>query len=145
MLPFIVDMGRLYERFVAEWLQRHMDKQVRLQRQERYAIGRQGALHFVIDLVLYDRVTGQVRCVLDTKYKAPGAMPDAADIAQIIAYAQAKAAPEAILIYPVELAEPVDATVNQIRVRTLTFPLDGDLENAGQRFLQSLAIGKNSH
>ncbi|MGF1939426.1 MAG: hypothetical protein RM347_034645 [Nostoc sp. ChiQUE02] len=75
--------------------------------------------------------------MLDTKYKA-ASKPATADISQMIAYAQAKRCQEAILIYPVPLAEPLNIKVGTIQIRTLTFSLTGDLEQAGYRFLQDL-------
>ena len=61
----------------------------------------------------------------------------------MISYAHTKGCREAILIYPTPLDQPLDETIRGIRVRSLTFSLDGDLEQAGQRFLQDLAIGKS--
>ena len=96
--------------------------------------------HFDIDLVLYDMASGTVRCVLDTKYKAPDT-PSTADISQVVAYATAKDCDEAVLIYPTQLPSPLDAFVGEkqkIHVRSLVFALDGDLEAAGQRFIDAL-------
>ena len=134
VLPFLVNMESLFELFVAEWLKVHLPSRWVVKAQERYLIGDGNGPRFDIDLVLYDTELGVVRCVLDTKYKAPDA-PAAADISQVVAYAEAKGCDEAILIYPTPLQSPLDARVGQrIRVRSLTFALDGDLEEAGQRF-----------
>lgn len=137
MIPFIVDMARLYERFVAEWLKAALRTRYTVQAQERYAIGGAGP-HFDIDLLISDKTSGQVRWVMDTKYRVPDAMPNADDIAQVIAYAEAVGAAEAILIYPVPLARPLDQRVGKIRVRSLTFALAGDLAEAGEEFLAKL-------
>jgi 5-methylcytosine-specific restriction enzyme subunit McrC len=135
VLPFLVNMESLFELFVAEWLKVHLSARWVLKAQEPYQIGDGGGPRFDIDLVLYDTASGVVRCILDTKYKAPDA-PAAADISQVVAYAEAKGCDEAVLIYPRPLQSPLDARVGQrIRVRSLTFALDGDLEEAGQRFL----------
>ena len=75
--------------------------------------------------------------MLDTKYKRPEA-PAQSDIQQAIACAEAKGSPEAILVYPVEMDRPLDATVGRIRVRSITFSLEGDLEDAGKQFLAEL-------
>ncbi|MEZ4863171.1 MAG: hypothetical protein R3C14_17760 [Caldilineaceae bacterium] len=135
-IPFMVEMASLYERYVAAWLQRHLDAQWRVQVQERHPLGGSNQ-HFAIDLVLYSATTGAVHAVLDTKYKIP-ITPATADIAQVVAYAEAKGAREAILIYPQPLAEPLDVCIGQIRVRTLTFNLADELATAGQAFLQGL-------
>ncbi|MCX6048113.1 MAG: restriction endonuclease [Chloroflexi bacterium] len=142
MVPFVVDMARLYERFVAEWLKIHLGDTYTLQTQERYHIGNAGP-HFEIDLVVYAKETGQVRWVMDTKYRAPEVMPSPDEVAQVVAYAEAKGADEAILIYPIPLARPLDQRIGQIRVRSLTFALDRDLDQAGITFLAALPVVNN--
>jgi 5-methylcytosine-specific restriction enzyme subunit McrC len=138
MTPFLVDMARLYERFVAAWLQRCIGPQYTIKAQERYPIGGAGGTHFTIDLVIYDRSNGRPRWVLDTKYKRPSARPDAADLAQIVAYAEAMGVRDAVLIYPTALPQPFCGEIGEIRVRTLAFALDGDLDAAGQTLLRTL-------
>lgn len=140
MAAFMVDMARLYERFVAEWLKSHLDPRWRVQVQERFPLDDLRTLTFTIDLVLYERATGRARLVLDTKYKLPTPAPSTEDIAQVIAYAQAKGVPEAVLIYPAPLEKPLDVQIGNVRVRSAMFILDDDLERAGQAFLRALAL-----
>ena len=137
MLPFLVDMARLYELFVAAWLTAHLPDTLRLKVQERVAIGQSRQLKFDIDLVLYEANSGAAWCVLDTKYKAP-VSPANDDIFQAVTYAEAKGCRQAVLVYPKPPAHPLDETIGQIRIRSLTFGLDGDLEQAGSRFLAAL-------
>lgn len=138
MLPFLVDMARLFESFVAEWLKAHLPSPLRLQSQEKIEIDQAGNVSFQADLVIYEVQTGVVRYILDTKYKnVAGPSPD--DIAKVTAYAHFKQSPEAILIYPAP-HRYLDTQRHQIRVRSLTFALDGDLEEAGQGFLGSLGL-----
>lgn len=142
MLPFLVNMARLYELFVAEWLKAHQTSQLLphnldIKSQHQVHINQDGSLRFSIDLVLFDITTGQTRYVLDTKYKIPTA-PSMADVAQIIAYATTQGCTEAILIYPEPLQKSLNATVQNIRVRTLTFAVNGDLKQAGTSFLERL-------
>lgn len=144
MLPFLVDMAPLYELFVAEWLKQHLGAGLQLNVQERVNLGDTGGLHFEIDMVLYDLEQDAVRCVLDTKYKV-AARPETEDIQQMISYAHTKGCGEAILVYPAPLAQPFDETLRGIRVRSLTFALDGDLEQAGRTFLDSLALAEYSN
>ena len=139
MLPFLVDMARLYELFVAEWLTAHLPPHLKLAVQEKIDIGQTGSLHFNIDLVLYETETGAVRYVLDTKYKAAD-RPLADDIHQMISYAHTKGCSEAVLIYPAPLSRPFDETIRGIRVRSLSFGLGHDLELAGQTFCRALGI-----
>lgn len=140
VLPFLVNMESLFELFVAEWLKAHLPTRWAIKAQERYQIGDSNGPRFDIDLVLYDMEFGRVRCILDTKYKAPDT-PSTADISQVVAYATAKDCAEAVLIYPTQLASPLDAFVGErqkIHVRSLVFALAGDLEAAGQRFVDVL-------
>jgi 5-methylcytosine-specific restriction enzyme subunit McrC len=138
MLPFCIHMPGLFERFVAAWLERHRPEGWGLQAQERFVYDTQERLSFTIDLVIRDKATGAVQWVLDTKYKAPLQAPAAEDIAQVIAYAEASGAPEAILVYPRPLARPLNVQVGKVRVRSLAFPLDGPVDEAGERFVAAL-------
>lgn len=135
-IPFVVEMARLYERFVAAWLQRHLDPQWRVQIQETHAIS--SDQRFAIDLVLYAAQSGAVHCVMDTKYKV-AARVNTADVAQVVAYAEAKGATEALLIYPQAPTTPLDTIVGDIHVRTLAFGLDDDLDQNGHHFLTHLS------
>ncbi|MCB9421892.1 MAG: restriction endonuclease [Ardenticatenaceae bacterium] len=144
MLPFLVNMARLYELFVAEWLKANLPSPWFVKAQERVTIGAQDELQFDVDLVLYDgnacteqSRSGRAHTVLDTKYKTPD-KPANDDISQIVTYAKAKGCREAVLIYPVQLERPLNVTIGDIHLRSLTFTLDGDLEQAGHRFLDAL-------
>ena len=138
-LPFLVNTAILYEQFVAEWLNEHLPDELEVKAQERLTVGDEGQLTFDIDLVLYD-ASGKPSCVLDTKYKS-SEYPTEADVQQVVAYAVAKGCREAVLVYPSYLTIPLDVMVGDIRVRTLTFSLDGDLDEAGGRFLERLGQG----
>ena len=133
MLPFLVNMEVLFERFVAVWFQRHLPDGLSVRAQENVQISEEGSVHFRIDLVLYDEVHDTVLAVLDTKYKLPKTI-SSADIAQVVAYAEAKGCHEAMLVYPVGITAPA-IRAGSIRVSAVTFALDGDLEAAGQAFL----------
>jgi 5-methylcytosine-specific restriction enzyme subunit McrC len=137
MLPFMVNMTRLYELFVAEWLLSHLPASWKLKVQEQFNIGDNNTFSFNIDLVLYDANTGLPRCVLDTKYKT-AAGPTTDDISQVVAYAEAKGCHEAILIYPLALGRPLDGLIGDIHVHSMTFSLTGDLHQAGQDLVRRL-------
>jgi 5-methylcytosine-specific restriction enzyme subunit McrC len=136
MMPFLVNMARLYELFVAEWLKAHLPPPWFVKAQERVTVGAQGELQFDVDLVLYDG-NGRAHTVLDTKYKTT-AKPANDDASQIITYAKAVGCREAVLIYPVTLERPLNVMIGDIHLRSLTFALDGDLEQTGQQFLATL-------
>jgi 5-methylcytosine-specific restriction enzyme subunit McrC len=137
MVPFLVNMARLYELFVAEWLRLHLPHHLRLRTQHKVLLDETSGLRFEIDLLIEDAATGEVLFVLDTKYKAP-TTPSTDDISQIIAYAQNQGAPEALLVYPSDLPQPLRTASRGIRIRSLTFALDGNLELAGAMLLETL-------
>ncbi|MBD1858005.1 restriction endonuclease [Leptolyngbya sp. FACHB-1624] len=140
--PFLLNMARLYELFVAEWLKAHRISHLQpynldVRSQHQIDINQDGSLSFSVDLVLFDLTTGQIHYVLDTKHKIPVA-PTTKDIAQIVAYATAERCSEAVLIYPESLQKPLDVNLQNIRVRSLSFALEKDLLNAGNVFLENL-------
>ncbi|MEG4169994.1 MULTISPECIES: 5-methylcytosine restriction system specificity protein McrC [unclassified Microcoleus] len=135
MLPFLIDMANLYEQFVAEWLKAHIPKGFFVKQQHRVTHDKN---YFDrIDLLLCDIATSKVQYVLDTKYKAPDKVASN-DIHQIVAYANALNCQNAILVYPQSLQQPLEIKHGEIRVRSLTFSLDSDLNEAGKTFLTSL-------
>ncbi|MBN2562785.1 MAG: restriction endonuclease [Phycisphaerae bacterium] len=142
MIPILVDMERLFELFVVEWMKRKVEKLY----PERYIVRGQENIQFQmgqtvsirIDITVEDIATGKTCLVLDTKYKAPD-QPAPADIHQVVAYAEAKDCRRAILIYPTPLPKPIQGLWgNEIRVQSLVFPLDKDLDQAGTEFLRQL-------
>jgi 5-methylcytosine-specific restriction enzyme subunit McrC len=142
MLPFVINMAQLYEQFVAAWLAGDRDQELSsrnltLKAQQRVYLDSSQSLFFNIDLVLEDATTGKAQYVLDTKYKTPDA-PSSQDLAQIIAYATVKGCSEAILIYPQPLRKPLDAWIQNIHVRTLTFSVSADFQQGGKDFLKDL-------
>ena len=64
--------------------------------------------------------------------------PSADDIAQIVAYAEAKGCSNAILIYPSGGIQPMDEEVGGKRVRSLSFSVSDDLDSGGKSFLENL-------
>jgi 5-methylcytosine-specific restriction enzyme subunit McrC len=140
-LPFLLDMAKLYELFVAEWLKIHLPKNLLLKFQESVKIGKN--LLFKIDLVLYDSLTLAPRYILDTKYKS-STTPSTEDVAQVIAYAVSKGCQEVILVYPSSLTHHLNETIGNIRVRSLTFSLEDDLSQAGNIFLENLFFSEST-
>ncbi|MBX2997811.1 MAG: hypothetical protein KF893_04825 [Caldilineaceae bacterium] len=136
MLAFLIDMAHLYERFVAAWIVENTPAGMRVRLQERLHFGAERGHTFAIDVVLYDQQSGEPCAVLDTKYKTPTSSPTSSDLAQVVAYATAKGCKDAFLVYPVELASPFDHRIGDVRVRTLSFPLTGDLSQTGIEFPQ---------
>ncbi len=141
MLPFLVHMPRLFEQFVARWLQQQLAAPWELRVQEQVGVGQAGgALSFTLDMVLYDG-RGQPQMVLDTKYKTEVA---AADIHQIVTYAELRRCREAVLVYPQRPSTPLDVQIGDVRVRALPFGLTGEPDAEGRAFLAALTLGESN-
>jgi len=132
---FLVNMAKLYEDFVAAWLQKNLPLHLRLVKQYSIPIG----LDCSIDLVIEDIQTGECKFVLDTKYKASETV-DRNDFHQVRSYAEAMKCRDGILIYPKELTKSLDTHEQSIRLRSLTFALDDDLDRCGNQFLKQLNL-----
>ncbi len=137
MVPFLIDMDRLFEVFVAEWLRRRDLPGRVVKVQEPFTWDEVNRFGSHVDLVIED-AAGRPRCVLDTKYVA-GVDPAPDDVHQIVFYAQGLGCHEAVLVYPEPLVHPSDTWVGDIHLRTLTFDIGGDLDVAGETFLRRLA------
>lgn len=135
MVPFLIDMNRLFERFVAAWMKRNLPREFRVRAQERMRFGEEGDVRFYIDLVLTD-AEGRPLAVMDTKYKRSSS-PSSDDLAQVVAYAEAIGVTDAILIYP-HTSTGWAARVGETQVRTLTFDIGRDLDEAGRTLVAAL-------
>jgi 5-methylcytosine-specific restriction enzyme subunit McrC len=100
-------------------------------------LGTDRQVRFEIDIEILHLPSGRTVAVLDTKYKNQG-FPQSADVQQAIAYAEARNCHHAFLVYPQELESPFRGELKNHTVETLAFPLDGDLDAAGERFLEQL-------
>ena len=143
-LCFLIDMSRLFERFVAEWLR--VSSELRsagayLVAQERADVGSRPSVVFIFDILLKERGSGKTLCVIDTKYKVQE-KPSNEDIFQVVTYATQQQCREAVLIYPESPSSPLDITVGDVRVRSLAFPLDGatqeEFDGRGKRLVEEV-------
>ena len=120
---FLVDMGRAFER----WLERGITDEFAtrpswlVEVQQEFPVG---PTVLQPDLVLRRRDVAWV--VLDAKWKAPGTIPDAADLHQILAYAAITGARHVGLVYPGRRfarrsfqVPGSDITVSLLRVRVI--------------------------
>ncbi|OUL28108.1 restriction endonuclease [Nostoc sp. RF31YmG] len=135
ILPFLIDMARLYELFVAEWLKKNAPPNYSFKQQHLIDVGQNR--QFILDILLCDAATGRPLAVLDTKYKSPEKTANN-DIHQMISYANTTNTKQAFLVYPIDLKQSLNIKSNDIQVRNLTFSLDDNLDRAGQTFLNKL-------
>lgn len=89
MLPILVDMERLFELFVVEWLVQNIPPRYQVRGQENVQLQMGQIVNIKIDITIEDLEIGETCFVLDTKYKSPD-NPAAVNIEQIVAYAEAK-------------------------------------------------------
>jgi 5-methylcytosine-specific restriction enzyme subunit McrC len=138
MAPFLLDMANLFERFVANWLKEHLPPEFSLRVQDSGHYDRERKVPYRIDLVLCDG-QGNALAVLDSKYKKDE-QPQASDVAQVVTYATKLGCEEAFLVYPRWLGEGKSFSVGRVKVRTVGFPLDGEIAHGGRAVLTSLAL-----
>lgn len=140
ILPFMLKMPALFEKFVFRWLEQHLRPRTGgaywIKEQEYVRIGSSDKIGFFIDIVVYD-AGGSPVCVLDTKYKDSQA-PATDDVAQIGYYALIMGCNTAGLIYPVGATREWDGMSGEVYTFRDTFGLQGDLEKAGDTLLESL-------
>jgi 5-methylcytosine-specific restriction enzyme subunit McrC len=136
MIPFIVDMPKLFERFVALWMQTNSPEfEVRPQYVARLDASEK--LSFNIDLVVNNLVSGAALAVLDTKYKLDE-LPSESDVQQVVAYAVRMGVTKALLVYPSRRPENFRAKIGPISVEAVGFDLAADYVEEGQRFRSTL-------
>lgn len=137
MLPILVDMERLFELFVVEWMKCNVPKRYLVRGQEHVELKMGQTVSINIDITVEDIQTGDTVLVLDTKYKTPE-QPASEDIEQVVAYAAAKDCERAALAYPTTLHRPIAGRWGDIYVESLAFRLNGDIEECGREFLAQL-------
>jgi len=135
MRSFVLNIDKLFESFVARWLQARLRREglgVELQ----YGFNLQH-LEFKVDILIKDG-DGKAIAVLDTKYKDAD-KPRQDDVSQVVTYALANNCSDAILVYPSPVTMPLDSVMRDIRVRSLVFNLDSiPLDDAGEALIHCL-------
>ena len=135
-VPFTLNMPKLFESFVAEWLSANAPFTVDPHYQAK--LTEDGKLLFDIDIVLRDPETDETIAVIDTKYKRHE-HPDESDIQQVVAYSVKVETDKAFLIYPTANIHSREIPVGRHqRVWNLAFDTNIDPEWAGKRFLSNL-------
>lgn len=106
-----------------------------MQCRRRHSVARRN--WFVPDVIIEKRV-GTPHAVLDMKYKLEVRRED---VNQVIAYATKLQCQEAVLVYPSGAQGSKHWDVGPVRVRSLAFPLDVDLNASGMQFLSEVLDG----
>lgn len=130
---FLIDMPRLYERYVAVELEERIARSrpdLSLSRQERARVGERGEVTFIFDILIRDRRSGRTLMVIDTKYRLPEGKANR-DIYQVVAYAAQQNCRQGLLLYPEEPGERLDLKVGDVRVRSGVFRVDGGSTKVG--------------
>jgi 5-methylcytosine-specific restriction enzyme subunit McrC len=137
-IPFELDMRKLFESFVAEWLHINAPEGMTIRRQYNATLDSNLDMKIHIDIVLCHKGSQAPLAVLDTKYKATD-QPSEDDIHQITFYARELRVHRAMLIYPSVLSKPLRMVHGRdIRVESLVFDLEAPLEVAGPAFSSAL-------
>jgi len=136
MIPFVVNMANLFELFFANWLKKHLPEHLGVKVQEKVSISGSTEIKFYIDLVIYDKKSGEDLVIVDTKYKVAQNVTSS-DFSQVVTYALAKNCKEAVLIYPEKKMGSYNGTISDIRVRGLAFDITGNIDKEGELFLEN--------
>lgn len=141
-IPFVLNMPALFESFVEAWFRVNIRRNMYLTPQYRAVLDESGAFYFRIDLVLRDVTSDKVLAVMDTKYKRHHE-PEESDIQQIVAYAVRMNTKNAFLVYPSSATKSVTLHVGDVIVRSLTFDIGIEPDEAGRLFLEKLIEAVN--
>lgn len=138
-VPFLLNMPRLFEQYVARWLGPVLGPMgFEVAEQVRHRVGSPIAVEFYIDLVVRDVRTKRAVMVMDTKYKNVNT-PISSDLAQVAYYALLEVCPSAGLIAPEGSAVKWHASTGGVRTFMAGFDLGGDLDAAGAQFVAAIA------
>ncbi len=140
-VPYLISMWRLFEGFVAKWLDEHFTKsgsRIIVSSQPSWSVWTEGGITFRPDLLLLDD-EGHRLMVLDTKYKN-AEYPSTEDIQQVVAYANHAGVKSAALVYPSEQTNRCVFQSGEIQVRICAFSLSLAPNVAGGLFLEQLGI-----
>ncbi len=139
MLPILVDMAVLFERFVARWLHDNSPQHT-IHIQETVMLAKQ--VKYEVDVVVRD-AHGRAVAILDTKYKRHK-RPSNEDFNQVVNYALAHGCQRAFLVYPTAEIAPFSVSNGGVLVQSVPFDLDRPLDQSGRALLDMLTL-KNTH
>jgi len=124
---FLINMNKVFERFVEARLARALSGRLTVVGQERHRLGAGHTVHFRPDLVF--RRAGRIAYVGDAKYKlTKTGGGEEADYYQLLAYATALDVPEGVLVYARDsaAATTTELTVHHSSKHLRTWPVSLD-------------------
>jgi len=137
-VPFQLNMPKLFESFVAEWMRANAPSGLTIRCQHNARLDANYEIKIHIDIVICEEGSQRPVAVLDTKYKA-SEQPSEADIYQVAFYARELQVDRAMLIYPSLLSSPFHIRHGKDTViESLIFDIASPLEIAGREFLTAL-------
>jgi 5-methylcytosine-specific restriction enzyme subunit McrC len=137
-MPFEVNMPRLFESFVAEWLRINAFPGMTVRCQHKARLVANFDMEIRIDILICEEGSQKPIAVLDTKYKA-SELPAPDDITQIAFYAGELQVDHGMFVYPTSVAQPFKMVhANKITIETLVFDIGQSPDVAGPVFLESL-------
>ncbi len=136
-IPITLSMKVLFRSFVAEWIRSNLPRDLALRVKEITDIEPHLEIKDEMDIVIYDADTSVPKYLLCTIYNHEKEDIQS-DIYRGVSLAVRKGCQEVILVYPRSLNHHIDTNIGKIIVRAIPFPLQGDLNKAGRRFLESL-------
>lgn len=137
-MPFEVNMPRLFETFVAEWLRVNALPGMTVRCQHKARLVANYEMEIRVDILICDKSSQKPVAVLDTKYKA-SELPAQDDITQIAFYAGELQVDHGMFVYPASVAKPFKMVhANKITIESLAFDIGQSLDAAGSVFLDSL-------
>lgn len=135
-VSFLLDMPRIFESFIAEWLRQNIGSGFRVRSQVSKRVDANFQMNIRPDIVVEDTRTFAPLAILDTKYKI-GSTPSPEDFYQIAFYARELKAPRAFLVYPSASGGNARLKHDSKRFASLVFDLSEHFETAGALFVSA--------
>jgi 5-methylcytosine-specific restriction enzyme subunit McrC len=121
---FLLDLGRAFEQYVTRSLAAGLSRRGwAVDAQPRFELRATSGEPAVLQPDVVVRRNGAARAVLDVKWKRAAALPDPADLHQVLAYSLAAGVPHAVLVYPGVRSGRRELVLGGGRVRVTLFRL----------------------
>ncbi|MBN1233301.1 MAG: hypothetical protein JXA60_08120 [Candidatus Coatesbacteria bacterium] len=135
MIPFVIDMPLLFEKFVASYFKKHMKEFLDIEAQKEFRFGKKDCK---IDLLLRHLET-ETKYILDTKYK-DASEPSNDDIYQVSFYATQQDCKIAYLLYPKSEIEFSETTENNVCIIAIGMDLKENVRNGINEAIEKMGL-----